>query len=332
MRRQFLQQSLSSGAVWVAAGAVTQLAARAAEVTTVNEQPIVDTHQHLWDLNLFRPPWLATAQPVLQQSHVTQDYLQAIQGLRVNKAVYMEIDVDPSQQLQEAEHVIQLCRSDEHPTVAAVISGRPAMPEFDSYISQFKGSPYIKGVRQLLNAGSAKPRLCLQPQFVQSMRRLSELGMSFDLCMRAGELSDGRQLAELCPETRFIVDHCGNADPKAFMKQPLSGEDAAQHDANAWKRDIEALAARPNVVCKISGVVAQAPRQWTADQLAPIVNHCLDMFGPDRVIFGSDWPVCRVRASLRQWVEALWQIVAARPASDRQKLFHDNAVKFYALT
>ena len=92
---------------------------------------------------------------------------------------------------------------------------------------------------------------------------------------------------------------------------------------------MQELANCPNVVCKISGIVARAPTDWTADHLAPIVNHCLDTFGPDRVMFGSDWPVCRLRASYRQWVDALWQIVATRSESDRRKLFHDNAVKFY---
>ena len=85
--------------------------------------------------------------------------------------------------------MIQLCRSPEHPTAAAVISGRPASSEFDAYITRFKDSPYIKGVRQVLHVQSAHPKLCLEPQFVQSMRRLGELGMRFDLCMRPGELS-----------------------------------------------------------------------------------------------------------------------------------------------
>jgi predicted TIM-barrel fold metal-dependent hydrolase len=326
-----LQQALSSGAVWAAGSALGTQGVRAAQATPLAEMPIVDTHQHLWDLERFRILWLDSAAPILKQRHVTEDYLQATQGLNVVKAVYMEVDVDPSQQVQEAEHLIQLCRSPVQPTVAAVISGRPASADFDAYVSRFKDSPYIKGVRQVLHTESARPKLCLEPQFVQSMHRLGELNMSFDLCMRPGELSDGQQLAKLCPETRFIVDHCGNADPKAFMQHPPAGEGPPEHDADGWKRDMQALAACPNVVCKISGIVARAPQPWTADHLAPIVNYCLDTFGRDRVMFGSDWPVCRLRASLRQWVEALWQIVATRSEHERRQFFHDNAVKFYGL-
>jgi predicted TIM-barrel fold metal-dependent hydrolase len=292
---------------------------------------IVDTHQHLWDLSRFRPPWLAGADPVLRQSHVTSDYLAAAEGLGIVKSVYMEIDVDPSQQAAEAEHLIGLCQSGEHPTVAAVISGRPAERPFDAYLDRFRTSQYIKGVRQVLHSPSTPPGFCLQPAFVRGIQRLGELGWSFDLCMRPGELPDAARLAQLCPGTRFILDHCGNADPKAFLNQIPDGEPTPEHQADTWRRDLAEVAARPNVVCKISGIVARAPRAWRAEQLAPIVNHCLECFGDERVMFGSDWPVCRLRATLRQWVEALREIVSELPESRQRQLFHDNAVRYYGL-
>ena len=157
--------------------------------------------------------------------------------------------------------------------------------------------------------------------------------MSFDLCMRPGDLTDGAKLTEACPETRFIVDHCGNADPKAFFKAGdarLSNEKPG-HDATSWRRNIERLAARTNVICKISGIIARVPKQWSADDLAPIINHCLDTFGPERVVFGSDWPVCLTGAPLREWVAALKQVVAGRTISQRRQLFHENASLFYSL-
>ena len=89
---------------------------------------------------------------------------------------------------------------------------------------------------------------------------------------------------------------------------------------------------RPNIVCKISGIVASArPGAWTPDDLAPIIRHCLAVFGPDRVMFGSDWPVCTLAASYRQWVEALRSVVSDRSEAENRKLFHDNAERFYAL-
>ena len=94
---------------------------------------------------------------------------------------------------------------------------------------------------------------------------------------------------------------------------------------------MEQFAKQKNVICKISGIVAGVPEKWSAEDLSPIVNHCLDVFGPDRVVFGGDWPVCLRGASYRQWVLALREIVASRPLADQRKLWHDNAVRFYGL-
>ena len=165
------------------------------------------------------------------------------------------------------------------------------------------------------------------------MRLLGELGLSFDLCMRPGELADGVRLARLCPGTRFIVDHCGNADPKAFLAESDATTDKrSTHDPNRWRHDMETFARLNNVVCKISGVVAGVTRSdIRAEQLAPIVNLCLDAFGPDRVVFGGDWPVCLLGATLREWIDTLAEIVAERRSSDQRKLWHDNAVLFYSL-
>jgi L-fuconolactonase len=241
----------------------------------------------------------------------------------------MEVDVDPRQQTAEARYVIGLCKSKDHPTAGAVISGRPASDKFKAYITQFKDIPYIKGVRQVLHPPTTKRGLCLQKSFVAGIRLLGELGMSYDICIRPTELSDAVKLVDQCPDTRFIVDHCGNADPKAFLK--TKSDEEPWHQADQWRRDMAALAKRKNTICKISGTVARAPKGWTAETLAPVINYCLDQFGPDRVVFGSDWPVCTLAATYRQWVTALKEIIAERPLKDQRKLLHDNAVQFYKL-
>lgn len=329
-RRDFMKRVSVGALTGRMLGGLTSQPAGAAETTKATQAlPIIDTHQHLWDLSKFQPPWLKGAPAVLSQSYVTKDYLEATAGLNVVKAVYMEVDVAPEQQLEEAEHVIALSKNKDHPTVGAVISGRPNSAGFKPYIMRFKDSPYIKGVRQVLHAPSAPQGLCLEKQFVASMQLLGELGMSYDLCMRPTELADGAKLAALCPDTRFVVDHCGNADPKAFM--PSSGE-APAHEAEQWKRDLAMLADRPNVICKISGIVARVPQgEWNSDILAPAINFCLDKFGPDRVVFGGDWPVCLLGASYRRWVESLQEVISNRSEADQRKLLHDNADEFYRL-
>jgi L-fuconolactonase len=137
--------------------------------------------------------------------------------------------------------------------------------------------------------------------------------------MRPGELGDGAQLVDACPDTSFVLDHCGNPNVQAA-------------DLSGWRDDLSRLAERENLACKVSGIVASAnPETWTPDDLAPIINHVLDRFGTDRVVFGGDWPVCTRAASLRQWTEALKVVVADRSLADRKKLFHDNAIRVYRL-
>jgi predicted TIM-barrel fold metal-dependent hydrolase len=280
--------------------------------------PIVDTHQHLWDLRQFRLPWIKEGSP-LARDFLMADYLKATEGLNVVRTVYMEVDLDPAQQQAEAEYAIALCKQVDNPMAAAVISGRPASEGFAKYITSFKNSAYIKGVRQVLHNEEVPRGFCLEKAFVQSIQLLGDLGMSFDLCVRPGELLDAAKLLDECPGTRFILDHCGNAR-------------VPDKDRTQWQKDIAAVAQRKNVVCKVSGIVVSAqPGQWTAEDLAPIVNHVLDVFGPDRVMFGGDWPVCTKAASLREWVTALNSIVRERSQEHQRRLFHDNAVRFYGL-
>jgi predicted TIM-barrel fold metal-dependent hydrolase len=314
-RRDFLKQT--AAAIGTVAIAETALAGTPGGQDDPKNPRIVDTHQHLWDLNRFNLPWIQKDSP-LARSFVMRDYLQATNGLNVVKAVYMEVDVDVKQQVAEAEYISDICRQGKAPTVAAVISGRPASPEFRAYMNRFKGNRYIKGVRQVLHVPSTPASYCVSADFQRGLRVLDEMGLSFDLCMRHADLPDALKLVESLPNLRFILDHLGN--PDLYAK-----------DNTAWRRNIERLAGCKNVVCKVSGIVASARPKWTADDLAPFVNHVLESFGPNRVMFAGDWPVCTLRATFRQWVEALRSIVRNRSAENQRKLFHDNAVAYYGL-
>jgi L-fuconolactonase len=137
--------------------------------------------------------------------------------------------------------------------------------------------------------------------------------------MRSAELGEGAKLIDACPGTSFVLDHCGNPD-------------VFNTDRSTWQRAIGELARRRNVVCKVSGIVASTRgRSWRPDDLAPVINHVLKEFGPDRVVFGGDWPVCTLGARLADWVKALREVVANRSEADQRKLFHDNAVRVYRL-
>jgi L-fuconolactonase len=281
---------------------------------------IVDTHQHLWDLSKFKLGWVKEGHP-LAASHTPKEYALATEGLNVVKAVYMEVDVVEEQQQKEVDYLIELIKSKSTPTCAAVVSGRPANGEaFKKYVLPFKDSPYIKGIRQVLHGDGNPAGYCLSKEYIEGVRHLGDLGLSFDLCMRPAELPDAAKLIAACPKTRFILDHCGNAPILDSKKM------------EQWKKDIALVAEQKNVVGKVSGIVASAKKgEWRPDTLAPAVNHTIQVFGWDRVMFGGDWPVCTLAATFKEWVTALKEIVKDRSEEQQKKLFHDNAVKFYGL-
>jgi predicted TIM-barrel fold metal-dependent hydrolase len=314
-RRQFLRAAASAAALCAAAPALGK---------DSDPIPIIDTHQHLWDLKQFRLPWLDNAGPVLNRNYVTADYLKAAEGLNLERAVYMEVDVAPEQRRAEAEWVVGLCKRGDTPTVAAVIGGSPASEKFPAYITRFKNSPFVKGIRESLRRGSSTDE-----KFLRGLRLLGELGMSFDLLHGPDLLAEAAAVAKGCPDTRFVLDHCGNADCRDF--RPTAGADARRR-RKQWEDGVSSLAEHTNVICKISGVMeAAAPDQFTADDVAPVVDYCLDRFGLNRVIFASNWPVVNRGGSFAEWVRILWTVVDPREKSEGRKLFRDNAVRFYGL-
>lgn len=283
--------------------------------------PVIDTHQHLWDLSRLKLAWLKPGS-IYDANFTPKEYAEATAGLNVVKAVYMEVDVVPDQKQAEADYVTQLCESGKTPTCAAVVGGRPADDGFAVYAGQFKGSRYVKGIRQVLHVEATPPGYCLSPKFVKGVQFLGDLGLSFDLCVRPAELPNYAKLIDQCPGTRFILDHCGN---------PQAGFTKDQWDR--WRADMAEVAKRKNVVCKVSGFLANGweKGKWAPEDIAPAVNGTVDAFGWDRVMFGGDWPVVLAAGSYKDWLTALRAVVKDRPEADQRKLFHDNAIKVYGI-
>jgi L-fuconolactonase len=290
-------------------------------------ESIVDAHQHLWDLNHLELPWLQKADPKIAKSFLPAAYKEATEGLPV-RTVYMEVAVAENQLEREAKWVEELITSGTSQTMAAILSGRPSDPQFGEYLSRCMDRKLLKGIRRILHDPETPRGTCLEADFIRGVRLLGERNLTFDVCIRPRELRDVVTLASECPDTQFILDHCGNADPKAFQTNPKA---KPNHTALEWQRSMEAIAKKPNVACKISGIIEPMASGWDVEDLAPVVNHCLDLFGSDRVLFSSNWPVCLLGGSLRQWVDALAQITANRPANDRAKLWSENAARIYKL-
>ncbi|MGA2497434.1 MAG: amidohydrolase family protein [Tepidisphaeraceae bacterium] len=192
--------------------------------------PIIDTHQHLWDLSVLRLRWLDKASPVLRRNYLPADYREAVAGLNVVKAVYMEVDVDPAQRRAEADWVVGLCRKGDTPTVAAVIGGDPADEKLRDYLTPFRSGP-VRGIRTAL-----RPAWKDDATVVKNLRLLGEWGLSFDLVCGPAQLPVAAELAGRCPDTRFILDHCGNGSAKWFLEANRDDVDMKQARAVAGRR------------------------------------------------------------------------------------------------
>jgi predicted TIM-barrel fold metal-dependent hydrolase len=278
---------------------------------------LVDTHQHLWDLKQFPYSWCAGI-PALNRSFLLDDYVAAASGLKIpiTKTVFMECDVDEPHALDEARHIQALAQR--HPLICGIVaSGRPEHEGLRAHLEQLAKLPKIRGVRRVLH--TQPDALSQSTRFAENLRLLPEFGFTFDLCVLARQLPVALALVQRCPKVTFILDHCGVPDVKARSLEP-------------WREHIRQLAEQPNVLCKISGLVAYADATtWTIADLKPYTDHVLASFGWDRVVWGGDWPVCTLSATLAQWVAATHDLTGHATEDQRAQLFHRNAERVYRL-
>jgi predicted TIM-barrel fold metal-dependent hydrolase len=285
---------------------------------------IVDTHQHLWDLEQFSYAWieaqpesLAAGRPGLKRSFRMADYLEATAGLRVEKSVHLEADVDEPHALAEARYILALADQPGNPLEGVVACVRPESSDFRRSLDRIAGHPRLKGIRRILH--TQPDELGQSAIFRDNVRSLAGYGLSFDICVLARQLPIAVRLVEHCPDVNFILDHCGVPQVKERILDP-------------WRAHLRRIADFPNVCCKVSGIVAYAdPDRWTPEDLRPYVEHVIACFGWERVMFGSDWPVCTFSATFRQWVEALSLLTRNAAEADRTRLFYENAIRIYRL-
>lgn len=276
---------------------------------------IIDTHQHLWDTKLFSYTW-CLAIPILNRNFLLENYLDATRGTDLYKSVHVEADVDEPYMLEETRHILSLADED-NPLEGVVACGRPESADFKSYLDKIAGHPKLKGIRRVLH--TQPDNLAASAVFTDNIRLLEEYDLSFDICVLARQLPVAIDLVKECPRVSFILDHCGVPQVKEKILDP-------------WRADIKEISSFPNVVCKVSGLVAYAdPKGWTPEDLRPFVDHVVECFGWNRVMFGSDWPVCTLAASLQQWVDALLYLTRAAGESNQQMLFQENAERVYRL-
>jgi len=284
----------------------------------MNDLLIADTHVHLWDLERVSYPWLEDL-PKLNATHGLAEYDAAIGDAPVEKMVFVECTVafDDAKSRGEVEWVASL--ADQDPRLQGIVAHASLErgAAVRSHLEWLTQQPLVKGVRRLLQ--SEEDAFFHRSPFVEGVQMLAEFGFTFDLTVRAPQLPAAIDLVDRCPQITFVLDHIGK--PR-IQKGKLEG----------WRTSLAALANRPNVACKISGVLTEAdPDNWSFEDVKPYLEHALDCFGFDRVMFGGDWPVLRLAATYPAWLDVLQAALQGYTPAEKRKLFLTNAERVYRL-
>ena len=272
--------------------------------------PILDTHLHLIYPDRFSYPWLAGAH-TLNRPWTLESYLSEAGPLGIEAALHMEVDVDEKDIEAESRFVVGL-----DGIVGAIAACRPENPDFARQLDVLAALPGVRGLRRILH--QAPDTLSQTAHFAESIRRLAARDFSFDLCVRHDQLPIGQSLVDRCPDVTFVLDHCG-------------AQDITVGNFSPWREHIAEIARRPNLNAKVSGIIAYAGKDWTLDAIRPYVEHIIECFGWDRVVWGSDHPVVTLGGSLTDWVTATREIIGGASEDEQIKLLNANARRIYRL-
>jgi L-fuconolactonase len=284
---------------------------------------LVDSHVHLWDPVGLQYPWLAN-EPALQRSFGPADLAAEARG--VTGVVVVEGGCRGEHALAEVDWVQSLTAR--WPVIRGMVAqvplerGPEALAGLEPYVAAQRR--FVVGVRRNVQdepAGFMNGR-----GFVSGVNALAEHDLPFDACIRQHQL---RELTELVDQTSttVVLDHLGKPDLITH------GHSTSPHDDHAWFADLADLARRPNVVAKISGLTTEADHaHWREGDLAPYVAHAIDVFGPDRCLFGSDWPVATLATTYERWRHFVESALDHLPSAGRTAILSGNAERVYRLT
>jgi len=267
---------------------------------------MIDAHQHFWQLGRFDYPWMSKDLGVLYRDYLPEDLAPILQQNGVNKTIL----VQASNSVAETRWLLELADSNDF--IAGVVGW------VDLTNPEIPPHPKFKGVRHLVESEPNDDWL-IQPAVLSGLQKLSARGLSYDLLVHTRHLKHVPVVAESCPDLKLVIDH--------LAKPPI-----ARNEIKEWSHHFQPLANYENLYCKVSGLVTEANSDsWRVDDLRPYVDCALESFGPDRMMFGSDYPVCLLAASYDSVLGGFLEILKDVSDADREKIFGNNAAKFYRL-
>jgi L-fuconolactonase len=279
----------------------------------------IDSHHHLWDLSIRPQEWMVGdgMEPV-KRNFDTTDLRSAIEGTGVEKTILVHATTT------HAETYELLALADVDPTIVGVvgwlqIDSADAIKECEKYL-QAPGASYLKGIRDVAQDLPDSNYLA-KPQSIATVRELGKLGLTYDILTKTPELQAAIDLVQACPDVQFVLDH-------------ISKPYIAKGELEPWKSLITKLASFENVSCKISGMVTEAKwNAWEVSNFAPYVDHIIESFSPQRLMFGSDWPVALLAAPSYSEVVHLAEALTVKFTETENALFwRNNALSAYKIT
>ncbi len=279
---------------------------------------LLDTHQHLIYPDKCGYAWTDGIAQLAHQAFTLEDYLALINGKGVAATIFMEAGVDDADYQTEARFIASLAAKPENNIRGMIASCRPEEANgFETWIDECADLPVV-GLRRILH--EIDDDISTSQTFRDHIRMLGKRGLTFDMCFRADQLAIAAELANTCPDTQLILDHCGVPD-------------IAGGCLDSWKKGITAVAAHSNTAAKISGVMAYcAPGTASLETLRPYLDHTVECFGPDRLVWGSDWPVVNLGGGLPDWIAITREYLAHWPDGEVEKLARGNAARIYRVT
>lgn len=273
----------------------------------------IDAHQHFWKFDPVRDSWIDDSMKVIQRDFLPNDFAPLLKENGFDGCVVVQSDQS------EAENDFQLANAEQNNFIKGVIGWVDLQAEnIEERLEHYAQFPLLKGFRHVLQ-GDPQRDLMLQPAFKKGISMLAKYGFTYDILIFPDQIQYATELIKMFPPQPFVLNHIA----KPCIKK---GE------IKDWEKDIRNMANAPNVYCKISGMVTEADWQnWKQEDFIAYIDVVVNAFGSERIMFGSDWPVCLVSANYQQAIGIVKQYFSSFTQNEQDKFFGANATRFYNL-